>query len=198
MLSSSRVTSPLRLKPGTRSFIRLSVRRKVDLPDPVGPMSAVIDPRFSETFTSERTVRPEKPRSSLTDSMTNSGRAASGSRALSVSSIADCASVVTTSLRISVGSPSFTSWTVPSGSEFLDTEGRPQDELFTKKTVRILPDSPGGLAVPSRRRRSGEQRRKTSPLKEPDCNPSVRCTPSESDSHLPTFQPQRFMLVRPS
>ena len=40
------------MKPGTRSFIRLSVRRKVDLPDPVGPMSAVIDPRFKSTLMS--------------------------------------------------------------------------------------------------------------------------------------------------
>ena len=35
MLSSSKVTSPSRSKPGTLSFIRLKVRRKVDFPQPV-------------------------------------------------------------------------------------------------------------------------------------------------------------------
>ena len=55
------MTSPSRMKPGTRSFMRLRVRRKVDFPEPVGPISAVIDPRFRSTLMSLRTIRPEKP-----------------------------------------------------------------------------------------------------------------------------------------
>ena len=37
----SMVTAPSTREPGTMSFIRLRVRRKVDLPQPDGPMSAV-------------------------------------------------------------------------------------------------------------------------------------------------------------
>ena len=35
------VTAPSTREPGTMSFMRFSVRRKVDLPQPDGPMSAV-------------------------------------------------------------------------------------------------------------------------------------------------------------
>ena len=35
--------------------MRLSVRRKVDFPEPVGPISAVIEPLFRSTFTSLNT-----------------------------------------------------------------------------------------------------------------------------------------------
>ena len=97
------MTSPGALKPGTRSFIRLSVRRKVDLPEPVGPMSAVIDPRFSVTLMSARTVRPENPRFSLADCMTctGSGRV----RVEGLQGLVDiglCSLVVTGSLRVSI------------------------------------------------------------------------------------------------
>ncbi len=79
-LTSSRVTSPVRWNPGTRSFIRFSVRRKVDLPEPVGPISAVMEPRANATSMSLRIVRASKPRHSLWACMTSAGRAASGSR----------------------------------------------------------------------------------------------------------------------
>ena len=75
MLSPSRVTSPCGVKPGTRSFIRLSVRRKVDLPEPVGPMSAVMAPRLRSTSTSLRTTRRANPRVRLMDRITCAGRA---------------------------------------------------------------------------------------------------------------------------
>jgi len=45
-LSKGHVTS--RWNPGTRSFIRLSVRMYVDLPEPVGPIRAVMVPRLND------------------------------------------------------------------------------------------------------------------------------------------------------
>ena len=80
--------------------MRLSVRRKVDLPEPVGPMSAVIDPLRMETSMSDSTVRPEKPSVRLTASMTVSGRVASGSSDRSASSIPDRSVVVAGTLRL--------------------------------------------------------------------------------------------------
>ncbi len=59
--------------------MRFMVRRKVDFPEPVGPISAVIDPRRSETLMSPSTVRPEKPSVRPVAVMTSAGRAASGS-----------------------------------------------------------------------------------------------------------------------
>ena len=44
------------------SFIRLTVRRKVDFPDPVGPMRAVIVPRLNSMSTFEMTVLAPKPK----------------------------------------------------------------------------------------------------------------------------------------
>jgi hypothetical protein len=64
-----------------------------------------------------------------------------------------------------------------------------------RKMSGFFPDSPGGLAVRSLRPGS-RVNEGMSPLRQPDCNPSVRCTPI--DSHLPTFRPRQFMLVRPS
>ena len=42
MFSPLYLTSPVILTPGMRSFMRFSVFKKVDLPQPEGPMSAVM------------------------------------------------------------------------------------------------------------------------------------------------------------
>src|SRR3954447_5686281 len=55
MSSPSRSTSPAREAPGTSSCIRLRIRRKVDLPHPDGPTSAVTSPARISRSTSAST-----------------------------------------------------------------------------------------------------------------------------------------------
>src|ERR1019366_9095729 len=86
MLSSSKVTSPSKRNPTTLSFIRLIVRRKVDLPQPVGPMSAVIVPRRNEIWTFERMRFWPNDNDKPFDSTTFAGRDRSGSRASRIGS----------------------------------------------------------------------------------------------------------------
>lgn len=62
MLAPSKSTSPLCQCLATLSFIRLRERRNVVLPDPVGPIKAVISPLGMATSIPERMVAEPKPR----------------------------------------------------------------------------------------------------------------------------------------
>ena len=62
MLEPSRRTSPRCQCLLTLSFMRLRERRNVVLPEPVGPIRAVIWPLTMSTFMSDRTVADPKPR----------------------------------------------------------------------------------------------------------------------------------------
>ena len=62
MLEPSSSTSPLCQCLDTLSFMRLRERRKVVLPEPVGPIKAVISPLAMATFIPDRTVADPKPR----------------------------------------------------------------------------------------------------------------------------------------
>jgi hypothetical protein len=81
MLRPSRWSSPERWKPGTRSFMRLTVRKKVDFPEPVGPIRAVMVPRVKERATFCRIVLLPNPSVRSLTSMTVEERSRSGSSA---------------------------------------------------------------------------------------------------------------------
>src|ERR1700728_3838368 len=58
MSSPSRRTSPASFAPDTDSCIRFKMRRKVDLPQPEGPMRAVTEAGGTNNETSSRTAAP--------------------------------------------------------------------------------------------------------------------------------------------